>query len=230
MIKLHPDHKRVKCGEVIGRRRVLGVPFSLKTFKPSVPHGQYAVSCVVECQCGRIDVLRVLDLCKATTCPSCHPGAPPRHGLTDTEIHTRWCSMKSRCTNPNTKRWEDYGGRGISVCAEWMNSFEAFRDWALANGYRPGLQIDRRDNDGNYEPDNCRWVTRTVNARNTRTNNVVEAFGERKTMAEWSEDSRCVVPYSTLWNRIARGIAAESAITSPLRTKFLAVANSGGGK
>jgi hypothetical protein len=76
--------------------------------------------------------------------------------------------MKQRCYNKNLVRYSDYGGRGIRICDTWMASFQEFYDWAIANGWQAGLQIDRIDNDGNYEPDNCRFVTPQVNSMNRR--------------------------------------------------------------
>ena len=73
--------------------------------------------------------------------------------------------MKQRCNNPNRHNYDNYGGRGIKVCDEWKNDFQAFYDWAMANGYHDDLTIDRIDNDGNYEPNNCQWITLEENAR-----------------------------------------------------------------
>lgn len=87
-----------------------------------------------------------------------------KHGLRNERLYQTWCNMKSRCYNPNNKRYENYGGRGIRVCKEWKDNFKTFYDWAMANGYRDDLTIDRIDNDGNYEPKNCRWVTLSENS------------------------------------------------------------------
>lgn len=84
-------------------------------------------------------------------------------------LYWAWIDMRRRCQNPAHYKFRDYGGRGIRVCEEW-DSFAAFRSWALANGWRQGLQIDRRENDGNYEPSNCRFVTSRVNCNNRRDN------------------------------------------------------------
>lgn len=79
-----------------------------------------------------------------------------------------WQGMKRRCTNKNDAHYYLYGGRGIKVCDEWLNNSEAFMDWAYSHGYADGLEIDRIDPDGNYEPNNCRWVTKTENRKRKR--------------------------------------------------------------
>src|SRR6185436_5974652 len=76
--------------------------------------------------------------------------AHTRHGGRNTRLYTIWCGIKDRCTNPNEKWFHNYGGRGIVVCVEWMTNFVPFREWALANGYRDNLTIERIDNDGPY--------------------------------------------------------------------------------
>lgn len=91
-----------------------------------------------------------------------------RHGESRTRLHELWCHMKSRCYATGNVAYSYYGGRGITVCKEWCESYEAFRGWALAHGYQANLEIDRKDVDGNYEPDNCRWATRVQQMQNTR--------------------------------------------------------------
>lgn len=83
-------------------------------------------------------------------------------------LYRIWCAMKTRCSNPHTKDWNNYGGRGITVCKEWANDFSAFHDWAISHGYDDSLTIDRENNDLGYSPQNCRWVTRKVQNNNTR--------------------------------------------------------------
>lgn len=134
-------------------------------------------------------------------------------------IHKRlkavWAGMKNRCTNANCPQYGDYGGRGITVCEEWSNSFAAFKQWALNNGYKQGLAIDREDNDKGYVPENCRWITQKLNCRNTRKNLLLTAFGETKCLSEWIEDPRCSVSKQCLSIRLKRGWGVEAAITKP---------------
>lgn len=117
-------------------------------------------------------------------------------------LYEVWCCMKDRCLNPNFKQYKDYGGRGITVCDEWME-FVPFMNWALANDYNDGLQIDRRDNDKGYSPENCRFVTRSQNQRNMRRNRYLTIKGETKLIAEWCEQTG--LDRRTITTRIERG-------------------------
>ena len=92
------------------------------------------------------------------------------HGLRSTRLYGIWADIKKRTLNPKDKKYSDYGGRGITICDEWKNDVKSFYDWAMSNGYEEnkGLSIDRIDNDGNYEPSNCRWVSNNIQNRNQR--------------------------------------------------------------
>ena len=90
------------------------------------------------------------------------------HGLKGIRLYSIWSNIKTRTLNSNFKQYNDYGGRGITICDEWKNDFMSFYAWAMSNGYSDDLSIDRIDNDGNYEPNNCRWTTQTIQNRNQR--------------------------------------------------------------
>lgn len=123
--------------------------------------------------------------------------------------------MKNRCFNSKTPRYSDYGGRGITVCDEWKNDFKAFYDWATLNGYCDDLTIDRIDNDGNYEPSNCRWVTMDVQANNSRYCHNIEFNGEVHSISEWSRILG--ISRGALNNRINKyGYSIERAFTEPV--------------
>ena len=135
-----------------------------------------------------------------------------------TTLHDRWASMRNRCTYPSQPKYKDYGGRGIRVCPAWQDDFTAFRDWALAHGYRDYLTLDRIDNDGDYTPENCRWTTMHTQARNRRNNRLVTAFGETKCVEDWIADGRCqVTTGSGLRHRLNAGMDDEAAISTPHR-------------
>ena len=113
--------------------------------------------------------------------------------LAEKDKHTlcqKLCDMKNRCNNPDNKNYKDYGGRGIKVCSEWSdkkNGHRNFRKWAIENGWRKGLSIDRKDNNGDYEPSNCRWSTPKQQSNNTRFNRIVTINGKAKTVQEWAD-------------------------------------------
>lgn len=137
------------------------------------------------------------------------------HGQTKTRLYTIWENMKKRCLKPSQPHFDDYGGRGITVCAEWLNCFEDFRDWAFANGYADNLSIDRIDVNGNYCPENCRWVDVQTQMNNTRRNNFITFNGETHTLAEWSRLTG--INYMSLKTRLQRGWSIEKALTEPIK-------------
>lgn len=119
-----------------------------------------------------------------------HHKGNSKHGLypDNAALFNVWQTMKGRCENPNRLKYKDYGGRGIKVCEEWQEA-KNFVLWALSNGYEKGLQLDRIDNDGNYCPANCRFVTPKENSRNRRNTKRLTVNGETKTVVEWCEQS-----------------------------------------
>ncbi len=107
---------------------------------------------------------------KATKCLSCarKVSTNAKHNDSKTRLYNIWCSMIDRVENKKSTSYEDYGGRGITICEEWRNNYPSFKKWALQNGYSNSLKIDRINNNLGYSPDNCRWATQTIQSRNTR--------------------------------------------------------------
>ena len=124
-----------------------------------------------------------------------------RHGESKTRLYGIWVDMKKRCENKKHWAYSRYGGREICVCHEWQN-YDIFASWAKGNGYDDTLTLDRKNNDGMYSPDNCRWVNRLVQARNKSNNRVYTYQGRTLTVAEWSEVTG--INRSTLYGRLSR--------------------------
>ena len=134
------------------------------------------------------------------------------HGGSGTKLYKIWKAMKKRCTNVNSSDYKYYGGKGVSVCPEWSDSFTAFRDWSENNGYRNGLTIDRIDNDKGYEPCNCRWVDMKSQCNNRSTNKYYTLDGVTHTISEWARISN--IKYSTLYMRLLNGMPIGEAINN----------------
>ena len=126
-----------------------------------------------------------------------------------------WQDMKKRCYNPNCKCFKWYGGKGVQVCEDWKNSYPKFKDWALLNGYTDKLTLDRIDNNKNYEPLNCQWITQSENSKKMQKQKeciiLIEYNGETHGLAEWSLLTG--INKTTLLSRIRRGWSVEKALT-----------------
>lgn len=122
-----------------------------------------------------------------------------KHNQRNTKLYEVWKSIKQRCLNPNNKAFVNYGKRGILICEDWKNDFINFYNWSIKNGYSEGLSIDRINVDGNYEPSNCRWTTRIVQANNTRTNRYITIDNETKSLADWCRHFN--ISYSLVYQR-----------------------------
>lgn len=141
------------------------------------------------CDCGNLKEVTLSDLKKGNTqsCGCLYKDIHTKHKKCDTRLYCIFGAVKSRCYNKNNKRYKDYGGRGIAVCDEWKDDFMSFYNWAILNGYKDTLTIDRIDVNGNYEPSNCRWVTPKQQARNRRSNRNYTINGETHCLKEWCE-------------------------------------------
>lgn len=212
-------------GTVIHRWTIIGGPVS--------QNGRSFYQC--ECACGNRKEVKASALARAGRpggSMSCgclvvdmvrkrsikHGDAPSKDRSKRTRLYVIWQAMLGRCYNKKSRVYENYGARGILVCNDW-HSFTLFKEWSIHNGYTDFVTIDRKENDGNYTPQNCRWATVLMQANNKRNNLKIKAFGEEKTLAEWSRDSRCVVSLGTLDSRIRREKwDSERAIATPARS------------
>ena len=170
------------------------------------------------CDCGKtITTTKGHVMNGHTKACGCLCGKTKTHGLSHTKLYKRWQAMIHRCTNPKYKDYPRYGGRGIKVCDKWQK-FENYYEWAIKNGYKDCLQIDREENNGNYEPSNCRFVTNQQNSSNTCKNINLEFEGKKQTISEWSREKG--INIHTLFGRIKRSDwSTEKALTTPTRNK-----------
>lgn len=137
-----------------------------------------------------------------------------KHGEYKTRLYSIWKGMKDRCYYPKTKGYKNYGGKGIKVCDEWQ-TYIPFRDWALANGYSDELTIDRKNNNKNYCPENCKWSTMKEQRHNSSQNRFITYNNEKHTIDEWSAITG--INYHTIRNRLRRGWSIKDTLTKPVQ-------------
>jgi len=169
------------------------------------------------CDCGAESVVRAANLKSGGTvsCGCAQVESCKTHGMTKTRTFKSWESMKQRCLNQNAPDFKRYGGRGIKICARWVDGFANFFE---DMGERPiGASLDRKDVNGNYDPENCRWATRSEQQRNKSNSVLIEWKGDKKCAADWSE----IVGISSkiICGRISAGWNVEDALTKPNRKK-----------
>lgn len=157
---------------------------------------------IVSCGCSSFD--RISELNKT-------------HGMTNTRLYNIWCGMHQRCYNKNLKNYRIYGGRGITVCQEWLDDFMNFYNWAMENGYADNLSIDRIDVNGNYEPSNCRWATDKEQSCNTRRTRIFEHNGEMKSLKQIAEDEG--INYNTLLKKVPKDATEVNTAIYEIKTK-----------
>lgn len=165
---------------------------------------------VCKCDCGSVKEVRSIYLRSGgvKSCGCLHRDFRRTHGASETGLYKLWSAMRQRCANPKNKRYADYGGRGITVCERWLD-FSNFKS-DMGEPPTPSHTLDRKDNDGNYDPENCHWATRLEQMNNMRRNRTITAFGETKTLTEWGREVR---PHKvTISRRLAKGIPPEVAL------------------
>lgn len=165
-----------------------------------------------ECKCGKkfiapIHKVRNFEIKSCGCAIGKHPNSRNHtiHGGRSSCLYNVWCAMKARCYNKNRTQYDDYGGKGVIVCEEWKNDFKAFEIWALGNGWRKGLQLDK-DIKGDgllYSPDACCFVTAKQNSGNRKNTKMIEYNGIRKTASEWADEIGCTI--TLLHTRLNRG-------------------------
>lgn len=219
-VKLFSNYVKDLTGKKFGRLTVVG--FSHLT--------KWRDACwTCRCSCGKTTAVRGCHL-RAGNTGSCgcwqhetrikngHEYGYFKHGhtagRTESAEYKCWSSMKNRCYNKNDRRYKDYGGRGITICKRWLNSFEDFySDVGPRPG--PGYSLDRISNNGNYCRSNIRWATRKQQQRNQRSNRLIEFQNERLCVAEWAE--RLGLTHSIILSRLNRGWSVEKTLTIPSR-------------
>lgn len=141
-----------------------------------------------------------------------------KHNLRFSKLYITWENIKKRCYNKKSSRYKWYGEKGIIVCNEWKDDFKAFYDWAMANGYKEGLTIDRIDVNGNYEPSNCRWVDWKTQQQNKNSNIYLTYNNQTKCITEWARIFN--INRATLQWRIKKGWEVQEALTTLPKTKY----------
>lgn len=141
-----------------------------------------------------------------------------KHGDYGTHIYNAWLNMKARCNGNGKKNKRIYADKGVVVCEEWKYNYHAFKEWALNNGYKEGLTLDRFPNRlGNYEPSNCRWATYKQQNNNFNANRIITFNGKTLNLIQWAEELG--VRYNMLCGRLHAGWSEERTLTEPKREK-----------
>lgn len=215
--QLEKQRVRITRGDRFGSLTIIGEAPAIHVKKWRVRMAE------CRCDCGRLTITRIGYLRSGhTTSCGCKKKEASHwsHRQSGTRLYAIWAGMKTRCLNPNSSSYEHYGARGISLCSDWLE-FESFHEWAIANGYKRNLTIERVDVDGDYSPENCTWIPRaqqSANRRPTMKNSRLIAFqGRTKTLTQWA--AKVGLHPGTLSGRLANGWPVERALTTPVRSR-----------
>ena len=201
----------IAIGTVFGRLTVIGEGELLVN-----PNGKKSSRSRVRCECGveRVVVNSALKSGNTKSC-GCSRGEE-QHGKSQSPEYAVWRTMKDRCTNPNHISYANYGGRGITVCERWINSFVAFME-DMGPRQSAKHSIDRKNNDGNYEPGNCAWVTKLDQVNNARSNVLITFYGKTMTLTQWCHIAQ--INPGVVRNRLNSGWSEKKAFWTPVKSK-----------
>lgn len=189
-------------------------------------YGKTMWNCI--CDCGKVKEKPVIAYqlksgktkscgCKKSEAMKLENQKHIKHGMKATKLYGVWHDIKTRCYNQNSDSYKYYGFRRIKMCDEWKENFSAFSKWAFENGYSEGLTIDRINNDGDYSPDNCRWVTFKIQANNKSNNTRILFNGETHTISEWADITG--IDCLRISQRLRLGWSVERTLTEKPKTR-----------
>lgn len=179
------------------------------------PSGQHIRQWKCRCSCGNTTIVssRNLKTGNTASCGCKSTERKTKHNLWNSRIYKIYYGMKARCYSSATPNYNDYGGRGIKICDEWKDDFMSFYNWSMANGYSDELSIDRIDVDGDYSPENCRWVDKIVQANNCRNTYYVTYKGVTKPISDWCRELG--LKHSVVSSRLRSGWDVNDAFEQP---------------
>ena len=212
---------QLQTGDRFGRLTVVQLDHIRTYIRPNnkINYLEYYL-CI--CDCGRIKITQKNNLvhgdtkscgCYSTECKKNKNIKSKKHGLYNTILYNRWKTMKERCLKPYNSSYKYYGGRGIKICKEWQNDFLVFFNWAINNGFKKELTLDRIDVNGDYCPENCRWITIKEQNFNKRNNRFVVLDNQKATLTTWCEKYN--ISRQTVYKRLNRGWSIEKALKTP---------------
>jgi len=203
------DYRGKRFGHLVALERV-----------ESSPQGRAVWKC--QCDCGNTTYVRSGNL-QSGAVKSCGRKCPlhkrfSTHKMTHTRLYQEWTGIKSRCVYSGSNKYKYYGARGISMCKEWEESFSTFAKWAMENGYADNLTIERRDYEGDYCPENCTWIPKSEQSRNTHNNLLLTYKGKTQILDDWCKELN--LDYKRTHNRLKKlGWSVERAFTESVNVK-----------
>lgn len=209
-----PKYKSDYIGKIINGFLVID-NYPIKT-KNNKRNTCFVVKCI---SCGKIKQYTSPTILNKKAKCECTSKRKFRNGFDEkSRLYNIYRSIIKRTQKPKDKDYKNYGARGIQLCKEWDDNYKAFYDWSINNGYTDDLSIDRIDVNGNYEPNNCRWVSIEIQANNKRNSHKLSFKGKTFTMMEWANQTG--IGYGTIKGRIRAGWSTKKALTTPIDVKF----------